>query len=188
MSSIRICLSDITALDTDIIVNAANSGLQAGGGVCGAVFHAAGYDEMQNACDRIGHCDTGRAVITPGFRLKAKYVVHAVGPIWQGGTYRESEMLYSCYRESLRLALQYGCHSIGFPLISAGIYGCPPGAAWTSAIRACRDFLAEHANRDLEIIFAVLDEEILKLGETILHELAPEYETGDADSPEEGSF
>ena len=177
MSSIRICLSNIAELDTEIIVNAANSSLQPGGGVCGAVFDGAGYDDMQNACDQIGHCDTGKAVITPGFRLKAKYVIHAVGPIWQGGTFHEPELLYSCYRESLRLARKYGGHSIGFPLISAGIYGCPTGVAWMSAIRACRDDLEDHADEDLEIVFAGLDEEILELGRNILHELAPEYET-----------
>ena len=112
MSSIDIQLTDITKLDTDIIVNAANAGLQDGGGVCGAIFSAAGYAELQAACDEYGHCDTGYAVITPGFRLKAKYVVHAVGPIWQGGTQNEPKLLYSCYRESLRLARKHHCHSL----------------------------------------------------------------------------
>ena len=121
MSSIDIRLIGITELQTDIIVNAANSNLQAGGGVCGAIFHAAGYSELQKSCDEIGHCDTGFAVITPGFHLKAKYIVHAVGPIWHGGSQGEPQLLYSCYRESLRLAKKYNCHSIGFPLISSGI-------------------------------------------------------------------
>ena len=85
MRTISIRKGDLTKFDTDAIVNAANEGLWAGGGVCGAIFRAAGMQELQEACDRIGHCDTGSAVITPGFRLKAKYVIHAVGPVWSGG-------------------------------------------------------------------------------------------------------
>ena len=104
MSTIDIRQISITELDTDVIVNAANESLQAGGGVCGAIFKAAGYKELQEACDKIGLCDTGFAVITPAFRLKAKYVIHAVGPVWQGGKNQEPQQLYSCYRESLRLA------------------------------------------------------------------------------------
>lgn len=176
MSFIDIRRISITELDTDIIVNAANSGLQAGGGVCGAIFKTAGYKELQDACDQIGHCDTGFAVITPGFHLKAKYIVHAVGPIWRGGSQNEPQMLYSCYRESLRLAKKHNCHSIGFPLISAGIYGYPKDQAWRKAIQACHDFLQKNDNYDLEIIFAVLDDEMLKLGRDTLHAIAPEDE------------
>ena len=176
MSSIDIRLIGITELETDIIVNAANSNLQAGGGVCGAIFHAAGYSELQKSCDEIGHCDTGFAVITPGFHLKAKYIVHAVGPIWQGGSQGEPQLLYSCYRESLRLAKKYNCHSIGFPLISSGIYGYPKDKAWRKAIQSCHDFLQNNKDYDLEIIFAVLDDEMLKLGRDTLHEIAPESE------------
>ena len=174
MSSIDIRLIDITELDTDMIVNAANAGLQAGGGVCGAIFRAAGYMEMQNACNQIGHCDTGFAVITPGFHLKAKYVVHAVGPIWYGGTQNEPQMLYSCYRESLRLAQKYNCHSIGFPLISSGIYGYPKEKAWRKAIQACHDFLQKNQHYELEIIFAVVDGKTLSMGQNILRSIAPE--------------
>ena len=176
MSSIDIRLINITKLDTDIIVNAANKGLRAGGGVCGAIFFAAGYTELQAACDQIGHCDTGCAVITPGFRLKAKYVVHAVGPIWQGGTQNEPQMLYSCYRESLRLARKHNCHSIGFPLISSGIYGYPKDKAWRKAIQACHDFLQKNSDYELAIIFAVLDDETLFMGRDMLHSIAPEDE------------
>lgn len=176
MRSIDIRTIDITELNTDIIVNAANTGLQAGGGVCGAIFRAAGYMELQAACDQIGHCDTGSAVITSGFRLKAKYVIHAVGPIWQGGTQNEPQMLYSCYRESLQLAQKYHCHSIGFPLISSGIYGYPKDKAWRKAIQACHDFLQKNQEYDLEIIFAVLDDESLAMGRDILHNIAPEDE------------
>lgn len=176
MSSIDIRNVDITELSTDIIVNAANSGLQAGGGVCGAIFRAAGYTELQTFCDQIGHCDTGFAVITPGFHLKAKYVVHAVGPIWRGGTQNEPQMLYSCYRESLRLAKKHNCHSIGFPLISSGIYGYPKDKAWRKAIQACHDFLQKNKDYDLEIVFAVLDDETLFMGRDTLHSIAPEDE------------
>ena len=176
MSSIDIRLINITKLDTDIIVNAANKGLRAGGGVCGAIFFAAGYTELQAACDQIGHCDTGCAVITPGFRLKAKYVVHAVGPVWQGGTQNEPQMLYSCYRESLRLAREHNCHSIGFPLISSGIYGYPKDKAWREAIQACHDFLQENSDYELEIIFAVLNDEALFMGQDVLHSIAPKDE------------
>ena len=158
------------------MVNAANAGLQAGGGVCGAIFRAAGYQELQDACDQIGHCDTGKAVITPGFKSKAKYIIHAVGPIWNGGASGEPQMLYSCYRESLRLAAKNDCHSIAFPLISSGIYGYPKDGAWRKAIQACHDFIHQNTDVDLEIIFAVLDDQMLKMGRNTLHEIAPEDE------------
>ena len=121
MSSIEIRKIGITDLNTDCIVNAANSSLMRGSGVCGAIFRAAGARELQAACDKIGHCPTGSAVITPGFGLKAKYVIHAVGPIWQGGNNDEPQYLYGCYQASLDRAAEYNCHSIGFPLISSGI-------------------------------------------------------------------
>ena len=168
MYQIEIRKENIINLDTDAIVNAANSGLQAGGGVCGAIFRAAGYDKLQEACDAIGHCDTGSAVITPGFDLKAKYVIHAVGPIYRGGQNKERENLYNAYRSSLELAVSNGCRSIGFPLISAGIYGYPVEEAWDVAIEACMDFVMVKENHSLEIIFAVLDDRMLKMGEKAL--------------------
>lgn len=162
----------ITDLDTDAIVNAANEDLWAGGGVCGAIFRTAGYEKLEAACDSIGHCDTGSAVITPGFNLKARYIIHAVGPIWYGGDNGEPEKLYGAYRRSLELALENGCRSIGFPLISAGIYGYPKEKAWSVAIGACRDFL--RAN-DMDIVFAVLDDESLAAGQKTLEEITGEY-------------
>ena len=165
MSEIRIQNISITDLATDAIVNAANEGLWAGGGVCGAIFRAAGHDRLQEACNKIGHCDTGSAVITPGFRLKAKYVIHAVGPVWRGGKDHEPELLYGAYYRALELAKENGCASIGFPLISAGIFGYPLEKAWEVAIKACRDFLAAHPDYDIEIVFAVLDERIIKVGQ-----------------------
>ena len=165
MSDIRIQNISITDLATDAIVNAANEGLWAGGGVCGAIFRAAGHDRLQEACNKIGHCDTGSAVITPGFRLKAKYVIHAVGPVWRGGNDHEPELLYGAYYRALEVAMENNCASIGFPLISAGIFGYPLEKAWEVAIKACRDFLAAHPDYDIEIVFAVLDERIIKVGQ-----------------------
>ena len=123
MSTIEIRKISITDLNTDAIVNAANEGLWAGGGVCGAIFKAAGYQQLQAACDKIGHCNTGSAVITPGYHLKAKYIIHAVGPRWKDGKHKEPEQLYGAYYRSLELAAENKCRSIGFPLISAGIFG-----------------------------------------------------------------
>ena len=174
MNSIRIQKIGITDLDTDAIVNAANDGLWAGGGVCGAIFRAAGHEKLQAACDAIGHCDTGSAVITPGFDLKAKYIIHAVGPVWQGGDHREPRLLYGAYYKSLELAVENGCRSIGFPLISAGIFGYPIDKAWRKAIQACNDFFKKNPDADLQVIFAVLDNRILALGQQTLDEIAPQ--------------
>ena len=164
MSSIDIRLIGITDLETDCIVNAANSGLAMGSGVCGAIFRAAGPREMQAACNSIGGCPTGGAVITPGFALKAKHVIHAVGPIWKGGKNNESKNLYNCYIESLNRAKESDCHSIGFPLISAGIFGYPKAEAWQVAMRACRDWISDNPDYDMDVVFAVLDKKILEMG------------------------
>lgn len=168
MSNIQIKKISITEVDTDCVVNAANSSLAAGGGVCGYIFKAAGYTKLSNACDRIGHCETGSAVITPGFAVKSKYIVHAVGPIWNNGNKNEEKLLYSCYQKSMELAMEKGCHSIAFPLISAGIYGYPKEAAWKIAIRSINDFISAHAEYDIDVIFAVIDNEILEMGRQTL--------------------
>ena len=168
MSQISICNTGITKLKTDAIVNAANSSLWEGGGVCGCIFRDAGVKEMTEACDKIGHCKEGFAVITPGFMLSAKYVIHAVGPRWSGGNHNEPELLYSAYIQSLLLAKENGIHSIGFPLISSGIFGYPVDKAWDRAIQACRDFIENNSEYELDIIFAVLDDEIKKTGEKAL--------------------
>ena len=182
MSSIQIKKISLTALDTDAIVNAANEGLWAGGGVCGAVFKAAGYDKLQEACNKIGHCDTGSAVITPGFDLKAKYIIHAVGPMWQDGEHKEPEQLYSAYYKSLELAVANHCRSIGFPLISAGIYGYPVDLAWDQAFTACCDFLDQLKGSSLDIIFAVLSDRIFAAGrDCLLHSRASHYKIAERD-------
>ena len=172
MSRIEIRKIGITELDTDAVVNAANSGLWEGGGVCGFIFRDAGSAEMTAACQKIGHCDEGSAVITPGFKLPAKYVIHAVGPRWSGGDHNEPELLYSAYKRSLMLAKENGLHSIGFPLISAGIFGYPVDKAWERAIRACNDFILDNPDYEISIIFAVLDDRILDLGEKTLENLS----------------
>ena len=164
MSSITIEKTDLTKMTIDCIVNAANSQLAMGGGVCGAIFRAAGPRELQAECDKIGHCPTGSAVITFGFALKAKYVIHAVGPIWRGGNNHEAEDLYGCYRESLKRASENDCHSIGFPLISSGIFGYPKDQAWREALQSCSDWIAKHTDYDIKIVFAVLDDSVLDLG------------------------
>ena len=168
MSTIEIRKVSITDLDTDAIVNAANDGLWAGGGVCGAIFKAAGYEQLQAACNKIGHCDTGSAVITPGFNLKAKYIIHAVGPRWKDGKHKEPEQLYGAYYKSLELAAANGCRSIGFPLISAGIFGYPVQGAWYQAFDACRDFLDQHKDVPMDIVFAVLSDENIEVGHKAL--------------------
>ena len=166
-SDIRIEKIDITDLNVDVIVNAANSKLLQGGGVCGAIFRKAGAAELSNACADIGGCKTGDAVITPGFNLLAKYVIHAVGPIWQGGDNSEAELLYSAYRQSLILAKENDCHSIGFPLISSGIYGYPKKEAWEIAIKACDDFINDNSDYSIDIIFAVLSDGSKEMGEKV---------------------
>ena len=171
-SRIQIQKISITSLPADAIVNAANEGLWAGSGVCGAIFRAAGHDKLKDACDKIGGCATGSAVITPGFDLNSQYIIHAVGPQWQDGKHNEPQLLYSAYQSALKLAVEYGCHSIGFPLLSAGIFGYPKDKAWKVAIQACKDFFSENPDVDLQVFFAVLDDGILDLGQKALAEMA----------------
>ncbi len=123
---IEIVEGDITRLDVDAIVNAANQMLAPGGGVCGAIHRAAG-PELAEACARLGGCETGEAKITPGFRLPARYVIHTVGPVWGGGESGEEVLLAACYRNSLALAAEHGLSTIAFPAISTGIFGFPSG-------------------------------------------------------------
>ncbi len=167
MSEIIIKKISITDVDTDAVVNAANEGLWEGGGVCGVIFREAGSADLTKACQAIGHCDTGSAVITPGFKLKAKYIIHAVGPVWRGGENGEPKLLYGAYMSSLKLAKENGCRSISFPLISAGIFGYPLDGAWKRALQACNDFLNENPQYDIKIVFAVLDDRIIEIGEGI---------------------
>jgi len=147
---------DITRETVDAIVNAANSGLTRGGGVCGAIFAAAG-PELDAACAELGGCPTGDAKATPGFRLPARWIIHAVGPVWHGGDAGEPDHLASAYRRSLAVADELGARSIAFPAISTGIYGYPLDAATDVAVRACRD-----AETDVDLIrFVAFDDRTL---------------------------
>ena len=165
--TLRIQKQSITEMDVDCIVNAANSQLRHGGGVCGAIFAAAGARELQAACDALGYCNTGEAVITPGFKLKAKYIVHAVGPIWQGGSHNEETLLYRCYQNAMKIAYTKGCRSIAFPLISSGIYGYPVKDAWRVAIKAIQE-----SPYEMDVTIAVIDDRALQLGASILSQEA----------------
>ncbi len=170
-SSIDVKQTDIVELEADVIVNAANSSLASGSGVCGAIFRAAGFEKLEDACRKIGGCPTGSAVITPGFDLKSDYIIHAVGPVWNGGSDSEAELLYSAYENSLKLAMENGCSSIGFPVISSGIYGYPKNEAWQIAIKACRDFIKDNPDYPISITFAVRSDESRLLGEKTIKEI-----------------
>jgi len=149
---------DITTLDTDAIVNAANEALAPGGGVCGAIHRAAG-PELARACAATGRCPTGEARITPGFRLPAKYVIHAVGPVWHGGGENEAELLASAYRSAMRLADQHALSSIAFPAISTGIYGYPLGQATKIAVSAVQGAVAQGSGVQ-RVVFACFSPEV----------------------------
>ena len=150
---------DITTLDVDAIVNAANSALAGGGGVDGAIHRAAG-PQLLEACRAIGGCATGDAVITPGFNLRSRWVIHAVGPVWSGGQRGEDELLASCYRRAIGLASQAGAKSVAFPAISTGVYRFPADRAARLAVHTVRSAL-ERAPKIERVLFACFDQRTL---------------------------
>lgn len=161
---------DITKMKVDAIVNAANTDLQMGGGVCGAIFKAAGEFELQAACDKLAPIKTGDAAIAPGFALAAKYIIHAAGPVYSHNNAEQSaQLLRSAYINSLQLAIKNKCKSIAFPLISSGIYGYPKDEALQVAASAIQDFLTDH---DLDVYLAVFDKAAFVISEKLLGEVA----------------
>ncbi|HTR18079.1 MAG TPA: O-acetyl-ADP-ribose deacetylase [Acetobacteraceae bacterium] len=161
MPTLRAVIADITKLDVDAIVNAANPSLLGGGGVDGAIHRAAGPGLLEE-CRRVGRCPTGQARITRGHNLPARHVIHTVGPVWHGGRKNEPELLANCYRESLALAHIHGLASVAFPAISCGVYGYPPREATEIAVREARRFLRDTPLPET-VTFACFDDAMLRL-------------------------
>jgi O-acetyl-ADP-ribose deacetylase (regulator of RNase III)/transcriptional regulator with XRE-family HTH domain len=161
----NIVRNDISKMNVDVIVNAANTELKAGGGVCGAIFNVAGADRLQKACDNLAPIQTGEAVITKGFALPAKYIIHTAGPVYKDGTQNEEELLRECYINSLNLAKKKRCNSIAFPLISSGIYGYPKDEALNVATNSIREWLADN---DMDVSLVVFDKTAFSISQELL--------------------
>ena len=162
--------ADITTLSCDAIVNAANTKLLPGGGVCGAIFKAAGFLPLALACRKIGSCAVGDAVMTKGFKLKAKAIIHTVGPVYGKDPANQDRLLGDCYRNSLRLAAENGFESIAFPLISSGIYGYPKDKALRIATNAIKDFLQE-SETDMQVFLVVYDKASFEISRTLYEDI-----------------
>jgi O-acetyl-ADP-ribose deacetylase (regulator of RNase III) len=158
---IQLVKSDITTLDLDVIVNAANESLLGGGGVDGAIHRAAG-PKLLEACRKLGGCETGNAKITEGYNLPARFIIHTVGPVWRGGKNNEEELLASCYKNCLQLAGEFRLHSIAFPNISTGVYGFPKKRACEIAVSVVKETLGFYPNLEL-ILFVCFDSENFSL-------------------------
>jgi O-acetyl-ADP-ribose deacetylase len=166
MNRIEIIRGDITKVDADALVNAANTSLLGGGGVDGAIHRAAG-PELLEACRKLNGCSVGDAKITPGFRLTARYVIQTVGPVWRGGHANEASLLASCYKRCLELALKHGLKSIAFPNISTGVYGFPKQEAAEIAIGVVKEWIEEHPEPE-KICFVLFDEDNSKIYNQLL--------------------
>ena len=166
MANLIAMMADITTLDVDSIVNAANSSLLGGGGVDGAIHKVAGH-QLLEACRRLGGCETGEAKITPGFNLSARYVIHTVGPVWNGGQHGEAELLANCYRNSLQLAEENSVKSIAFPSISTGIYGYPLEEAAKVAIETVKSMEPDLKSVE-EVIFCCFSRRALDVYQALL--------------------
>ena len=165
--TIKALQADITTLGVDAIVNAANSSLLGGGGVDGAIHRAAG-PELVAECRTLGGCKTGDAKLTAGYRLPARFVIHTVGPVWNGGTRGEADLLAACYRNSLQVAAAHDVTSIAFPGISTGIFGYPVESAAEIAVSTCRGFLDDGATTVSEVIFCCFSASDLAVYEALL--------------------